>query len=85
MAMLIPDMDIPISCSQCHFCDDESRFCSLENEYVPTWKKPEFCRLIEVDIDVKMFSMVVNYCKNHTATEFAEMNRMYEERKNGQA
>ena len=88
MAILIPDMDMPENCLEC--CLFQEGYCVVSNNYI--WndddgydeKKHKFktCPLHAVDIDFKLFSMVVNYCKSHTIKEFTEMNRMYEERKN---
>lgn len=46
--MIQIDMDKPTNCTQCLFCDDESRYCRAANEYIPMFSKPDFCPLIEV-------------------------------------
>lgn len=95
MAILIPNMDVPDNCIQCP-CQQNRSKCVITNkglifnengEYLPStgidpykMRLPD-CPLVQVDIDVMLFTMVVDYCKSHTIVEFAEMNKMYEERK----
>lgn len=83
MAILIPDMEMPKNCMDCDLQYDMcaciltgTRFWTKDT-FDPATEKLSECPIVEVDMDIKLFTVLAEYCKHHTIKEFKEMNDLY--------